>query len=178
MEILLVRHCQAEGQQPDAPLTALGRQQAEALSASPHLQGVRRIVASPFTRALQTAAPLAERLEIPVEVDPRLSERVLSGKPCPDWRDMLRESFADLDRCWPGGESSQAAMDRAVAAVTEHVRQGDGLTAFVSHGCLIALLLKAFDPARGFADWERMTNPDLYRIAVEPGQAASISRLA
>lgn len=178
MDFLLVRHCQAEGQEPDAPLTELGRQQAQALATNPHLQGVRRIVSSPFARAVQTATPLAERLRLPIDVDPRLSERVLCGDPRPDWRDLLRESFADLDRCWPGGESSQAAMDRAVAAVTEALRHGHGLTAFVSHGCLLTLLLKSFDRARGFADWERMTTPDLYRVTIPPGDDVTIRRLA
>ncbi len=60
----------------DPKLTPLGQQQAEAAAetiAAAH--EVRRIIASPYTRALQTAAPLARRLGLPVLVNPVVRER-------------------------------------------------------------------------------------------------------
>jgi broad specificity phosphatase PhoE len=60
----------------DPRLTPLGHQQAEA--AAEALAGeheIRRIIASPYTRALQTAAPLARRLGLPVLVNPVVRER-------------------------------------------------------------------------------------------------------
>jgi broad specificity phosphatase PhoE len=60
----------------DPRLTPLGHQQAEA--AAEDLAGrheIRRIIASPYTRALQTAAPLARRLGLPVTVNPVVRER-------------------------------------------------------------------------------------------------------
>ena len=41
----------------------------------------------------------------------------------------------------------------------------------VTHGNLLALLLRSFDPAVGYAHWERLTNPDVYRVAVASGVA-------
>jgi broad specificity phosphatase PhoE len=60
----------------DPKLTELGRQQAErAAEALAAAHDIRRIVASPYTRALQTAAPLANRLGLPVLVNPIVRER-------------------------------------------------------------------------------------------------------
>lgn len=60
---------------PDAPLTPLGVEQAEAAAEALAGEGIRRILASPYTRALQTAAPVARRLGLPVLVHPAIRER-------------------------------------------------------------------------------------------------------
>jgi broad specificity phosphatase PhoE len=60
----------------DPRLTPLGHSQAEAAAeAIAATREIRRIVVSPYTRALQTAAPLARRLGLPVQVNPLVSER-------------------------------------------------------------------------------------------------------
>ena len=82
----LVRHCQPEGQEPSAALTEEGIAQAARLCAFLSDLPVERIVSSPYARALESIAPLGERLGIEVEVDGRLAERVLSTVPLPSWR--------------------------------------------------------------------------------------------
>lgn len=59
VRVYLVRHCESSGQQPDAPLTALGAAQAEQLAAFLRPFGVGWIVSSPFRRARQSVEPLA-----------------------------------------------------------------------------------------------------------------------
>ena len=59
----------------DPALTPLGEQQAEDAAAALADAGIRRILASPYTRALQTAAPLARRLGLSVQVHPGVRER-------------------------------------------------------------------------------------------------------
>jgi phosphohistidine phosphatase SixA len=51
--LYLVRHCQATGQEPDAPLTQLGQQQALVLADWLGEAQIERIVSSPFVRAYQ-----------------------------------------------------------------------------------------------------------------------------
>lgn len=161
--LYVVRHCKAEGQPVSAPLTPEGARQAETLAEMLVDKGVERIVSSPFLRARQTAAPLARRLGLEVEEDPRLGERVLAEGDLPDWREDLRRSFDDLDLRLPGGESSREAMARAAAAV-EDALAGAEVTVMVTHGNLMALLLKRFDDRFGFAQWAGLTNPDLFRL--------------
>src|SRR5688572_21382147 len=64
--LYLARHCQSSGQEPDAPLTALGRQQADQLGAWLLPRGIVRIVSSPYLRARQSVEPLARQLGIAV----------------------------------------------------------------------------------------------------------------
>ena len=60
----------------DPRLTPLGHSQAEAAAeALAGAREIRRIVVSPYTRALQTAAPLARRLGLPVLGIPLVRER-------------------------------------------------------------------------------------------------------
>lgn len=62
---------------PDAPLSPLGVKQVEAAAARLAGKGLRQIVSSPYTRALQTAHILADALKIPVAVEALVGERRL-----------------------------------------------------------------------------------------------------
>src|SRR6516164_11511322 len=59
----------------DPKLTPLGEEQAARAAEALAREGVRRIIVSPYTRALQTAEPLARRLGVPVYVNPVVRER-------------------------------------------------------------------------------------------------------
>ena len=59
----------------DPRLTEEGRRQAAGLAEELAGHGVRRILASPYTRALETAAIIAERLSVPIAIDPVVGER-------------------------------------------------------------------------------------------------------
>lgn len=163
--LYLIRHCAAEGQAPDAPLTASGREQAERLADALHREAIDRIISSPFTRARDSIAPLARRLGLDVEIDHRLAERVL-GSGFADWRAALRATFDDPDLCFDGGESCRVATARGVAVLDEVLR-GDGrAAAVVTHGNLLALLLRHFDSRVGYAEWESLSNPDVFRVTI------------
>jgi 2,3-bisphosphoglycerate-dependent phosphoglycerate mutase len=168
--LYVVRHCQAEGQEPSAPLTERGRQQAEALRAFLADFDVQRIVSSPFARAVESIGPLSVRLGIPVETDQQLVERTLSTVPLADWRERLRASFRDLDMVTHGGESSQAAMQRASAVLADILSHPAERTVVVTHGNLMTLMLKTFDDRIGFELWERLTCPDVYAVTVRGAQ--------
>lgn len=59
----------------DPRLTPLGHAQAEEAAEALAAQGITRIIASPYSRALQTAEPLARRLGRKVLVQPLVRER-------------------------------------------------------------------------------------------------------
>jgi|SRR5579872_1413731 len=60
---------------PDPKLTELGHQQAARAAEALAGAGITRIIASPYTRALQTAAPIAQALGLAVQVHPLVRER-------------------------------------------------------------------------------------------------------
>jgi 2,3-bisphosphoglycerate-dependent phosphoglycerate mutase len=171
--LYIVRHCKATGQQPEAPLTPAGMADAVLLAERLAALPIDWIVSSPFLRAMHSIAPLAERLGLPIATDARLAERVLSGADLPDWMAALESTFDDLDLSFDGGESSRAAMRRAASVVDQLPA---GVTLLVTHGNLMALMLKHFDPRIGFAEWRQLTNPNVYRVALAP-DGAEIARL-
>jgi broad specificity phosphatase PhoE len=90
---------------PDPRLTELGHEQAR--QAAKDLAGHRigRIIASPYTRALQTAAPIAAALGIPVYVNPIVRERYAFtcdiGSPISALaRQWPQHDFSHVDEIW------------------------------------------------------------------------------
>ena len=175
--MLLVRHCEAAGQEPDAPLTDAGLAQAKALAGFLAELGVDAIFASEFLRARQTAWPLAQALSLLVVVDRRLNERTLSPQPIPNWRDILRDSFHDPDLRAPGGESASDVLGRAAACFGEVLEYGYQAPVAVTHGNLISLALHSVDATFGFDGWLGLTNPDLYRLQFRNGKPVAFERL-
>lgn len=174
--VFVVRHCQAEGQAPDAPLTAEGRRQADRLADFFAGEPIDAIVCSPYERARQSIAPLASKLGIEVTLDARLVERTLSTRDLPDWRERLRQTYLDQELRYEGGESSASATKRIRAALGEALTAGRRCMIFVSHGNLISLLLKSYDNRFGFEHWAALTNPDVYRLELD-GERAAIRRV-
>ena len=95
----------------DPKLTPLGHAQAEA--AAEAILGehqIQRIIASPYTRALQTAAPLARRLGLPVLVQPLVRERYAFACDIGSPRTALAQDWPELDLShideiwWPAAE--------------------------------------------------------------------------
>ncbi|WP_445508984.1 histidine phosphatase family protein [Rossellomorea marisflavi] len=162
--IYLVRHCKAEGQAPDARLTAEGEEQAERITAFFKDIDVDTILTSPYLRAVQTVKGLAENHGTLLVEEPRLSERVLTGQYHPDWLTMLERTFTDLELSYPGGESSLQAMQRGMEVIDQILQGHHSVTVMATHGNLMALLLKKFDDAFGFTQWKTLSNPDIYRL--------------
>jgi exopolyphosphatase/guanosine-5'-triphosphate,3'-diphosphate pyrophosphatase len=101
-KVYLIRHAKAEklsawdGPEPLRPLTPRGLLQAQELAESLAGAGVRRILASPFLRCRQTAAPLAARLGLRVLVDERLAD----GEPVAKALELLRQQNAAVVACF------------------------------------------------------------------------------
>lgn len=165
-KIYIIRHCEAEGQGPDARLTNNGKAQASRLSACLSGEKVDRIVSSPFVRAVQTIEPFAAEQQLKIEIDNRLRERVLSAVSMPDWLIKLEATYQDLDLKYEGGESSSEAMQRVVETVNDLLTSGSQNSVIVAHGGIISLLLYHYDKNLGFEAWRNLTNPDVYVLEV------------
>jgi broad specificity phosphatase PhoE len=105
----------------DPRLTPLGHQQAQEAAVALAAVGIERIIVSPYTRALQTAAPIARRLNIPVLINPIVRERYAFacdvGSPRGRLqRDWPEHDFSALDEIWwPPMEEPVAGIDGRAA---------------------------------------------------------------
>ena len=175
--MLLVRHCESMGQQPDAALTASGAAAAVALAGPLAAFQPDAIYSSPYRRAMATVEPLAARSGQDVRTDMRLSERVLSEEPLADWLAHLNRSFEDGDYRLPKGESLNQAQARGLAALLDIATVGHRLPVIASHGNLISALLRSVDPAFGFEDWRTLRNPDLFELTHDGGRLVAFVRI-
>lgn len=176
-ELYIIRHCKAEGQDREAPLTAQGVEDARSLAQFLDKFQVEQIYSSPFRRAIQTIQPFADQKNINIHLDERLSERLLSTIDLPNWLELYRRTFDELDLCFEGGESSRATMDRAVSLVHEVLETGDNRICFVTHGGLTSMLLKYYNNQFHFEDWQKMSNPDVFRICFVEGVSPRVERI-
>jgi broad specificity phosphatase PhoE len=132
----------------DPRLTALGHQQAEQAAEALSRERITRILASPYTRALQTAAPVARRLGLPVQVTTQVRERYAFmcdiGSPvsslAPAWPE---HDFSHIEESWwPSEEEPEAGiLERARRFRAEmSAREDWAHTLIVSHwGFILSL---------------------------------------
>ncbi|MEJ9212658.1 histidine phosphatase family protein [Bacillus smithii] len=88
--LYIVRHCEAEGQDFQSPLTKRGFNQAKNLSEFFSNIRMEQIISSPFLRTVQSVEPICQKQNLYLEIDKRLSERILSTNPLPDWLEKLK----------------------------------------------------------------------------------------
>jgi broad specificity phosphatase PhoE len=166
----LIRHGQSEfnlrfsqtGRDPgiiDAPLTKRGVEQAEGAakhflsmkSTEQRLKAPKRIIASPYTRALQTAAPIAKALGLPITVNALLGERRLYSCDVGTELPLLKNKFVDCDfasveknNWWPAANESDddiAARVHAFHTLENLAREEElGEALIVSHWYFIFTL--------------------------------------
>lgn len=175
-QIILIRHCQATGQDTEAPLTESGLNQAKVLAdflIQEKLNGT--VISSPFKRAIQSITPFTQMTELNLVQDERLAERRLAEQPLANWKDLLRQTFTDPDLAFEGGESSREALSRALDVIEAYASTQDSLI-LVTHGNLMSLILQHFDDHHGFDTWQSLTNPDVYVIRNITGEPA-VSRM-
>jgi broad specificity phosphatase PhoE len=144
--------------QADPPLNATGLAQAQDLVDALRALGLQVVYSSPLRRALQTARIVAENLQLPLLVEPRLME-IHQG----DWQGRLRSEidarYPDIFQRWqtepwtvtpPGGESMVQVQERVNRALDDIVKPNRGrCIGLVSHRIPIALIklrYQALDP--------------------------------
>lgn len=179
--IYLIRHCKAEGQPPQSRLTDLGETQALELRDYLKDHNITYIASSPYVRAVNTITPLSDHLNIPINIDHRLKEKVLTSEEVDDFIPLLKAAFKDIDLKYEGGESSREATSRAIEALEDLIKREEENIAVVTHGELFSLIIKYFDDSFGYDGWKSLTNPDIYALTFKDNdinkKSAEIKRI-
>lgn len=171
LRLILARHGQTpsnvhrilDTRPPGPALTGTGRVQADQLADRFAREKLTAVYASEAVRAQQTAAPLARRHQLDVEVVRGVHEVFvgdLEGSQEHGSRDVFDRIYADwhhgrLDVPMPGGESGRDALTRFMAAVQPLVDSAsDGSITLVSHGAMLRLaaiqLVADVDPEQAY----------------------------
>jgi broad specificity phosphatase PhoE len=160
MRLLLARHgataanlCKPytlQGLRPDSELAKAGLAQARAAGETLRAYPVAAVYSSPLRRARATASVIAERLGVPVEVEPGLVEADVGV-----WAGL---SWEEVERRWPeecrafrddperhgylGGENLAQVRERVVPVVEGVVARHAGeCVVLVGHGVVNRVLL-------------------------------------
>ncbi len=171
--IYLIRHCKADGQEPGAKLTSEGLQQTLNLADFLYAKQIDHIISSSYERAIATIEPLAQKINLKINTDDRLCERILSSGILDNWEKKLYDSFQDNDLRLPGGETSFEAMERGISVLKELFELPQKNIAVVTHGNLMCLMLRYYNSKYGFDEWKNLTNPDVFELLV-PGKKEAV----
>ena len=172
----MVRHGESEANaasrfagRQDSPLTERGRAQSIALADVLGDVAFDRIVATPLSRSLDTALVVARRRKLPVDVVPDLIEIDVgdrTGKTfdevrgLPNWRD---DGFV----AWPGGETLEQVLERALRAMRRLHRETEGgRILVVGHGGVTRILASHYLGILPKLDASRQTNTAVTVIVV------------
>jgi probable phosphoglycerate mutase len=154
--LLLIRHGENDfvktgklaGQLPEVHLNEKGRQQAEELAEALGNLPLQAIYSSPLERARETAAPLAAKLGLEVQIRPGLIETGIGEwagqelkalRKLPEWK--IVQNAPSRFR-FPGGESFVECQARLVREIESIARahKSDEIIACVSHSDPIKLI--------------------------------------
>lgn len=153
MQLLLIRHAlpelvTASAGLADPALTEEGQAQAKRLPAALGPYNIARIVSSPQRRALETAAPLAEALNLPVTEDVGLAEYDYDLDhyiPFHEVETRAPEAFARIRAGeFPDGIDAGAFRTRVFESLGRVVEQSDhrDTVAILAHGGVINVYLQ------------------------------------
>ena len=182
--VLLIRHGQSKGNaerrfggHTATPLSARGRNQAEATARTLKSESLTAIYSSDLARAMDTAKPLANMTRLPVQGTSAFRERdvgVMEGLTFEDAAQQHPEQYAallrrDFEYVLTGGESYRQLLDRAVqkldAIIEEH--RGGKIAVFSHTGtiCILALhLMGALDAPELKPVWISSANCGITRF--------------
>ncbi|GGG00231.1 phosphoglycerate mutase [Paenibacillus albidus] len=183
--IYMVRHGdspKAAGTERTRGLSVQGEADARTVAALLRKEGLNAFYSSPYTRAVETIAGLAQELEQEIHSVEDLRE-ILFSPEYHNWTDqelhtILRQMFADPDFTSPGGESSRECQERAIRVIHEILKTHKGqCIAIGTHGMVMCLMMNYFDPSYGLDFLWNTSKPDIYRMEFQGMELKGVERL-
>lgn len=170
-EVYFIRHAQSDRTYHDdrtRPLTPEGQKDSEKAAEILKHKGITRIISSPYTRTLQTIAPLARALDLEPETNEDLRERHAGKWHGDRFFDFIEKQWADFDYRIEGGESLREVQSRNIKAMNEILEKYQGETlAIATHGTALSTVINYFYPEYGFENFLKIA--DLMPLVIKMG---------
>lgn len=136
---------------------------------------IDRFYSSPYRRAIETIAPLAEARQQPIIEVEELRERLLAPGELDDFQAAVTYVWQHPNENPYGGETNNEASQRIRQFIDELVeKHPDETVVLGTHGNIMVLLLGTFDPTFDYAFWKSLPMPAVCRMDVKSGEKADI----
>ncbi|TWT02523.1 histidine phosphatase family protein [Planomicrobium sp. CPCC 101079] len=157
------------------PLSEKGAHDAYAVAELLKKESIDLVISSPYKRAIQTI----ERLEGGnIELMDEFRERMLADGPVADFAHAIQKVWHDEEFAWEGGESNARARARGVKKTLEILRTHAGKNIVIgTHGNIMVLIMNHFDSQYDFQFWQKLTMPDIYKLAFEGTELIGVKRI-
>ncbi|WP_456278643.1 histidine phosphatase family protein [Bacillus sp. AK128] len=182
--IYMVRHGESpkEGIERTRELTEKGYNDAQRVTAILKDEHIDAVVSSPYLRSIQTVEKLAKQLGKEVLVFEDLKERKFSSEDTrisdKELLPLLEKSFLEWNFTLEGGESNADCQKRAVKVLKELLITFRNKKVVVgSHGAVMTLMMRFFDPNYDLKFLHSTSKPDIYRMEFNGELLVKVKRL-
>ncbi|MGI2328549.1 histidine phosphatase family protein [Planococcus sp. YIM B11945] len=160
------------------PLSEKGLLDACRVTALLKQERIDRVLSSPYQRAVQTVAGVAEEIGSEIELVEEFKERTLSEGPLGDFASAIRKVWEDEHFFWEGGESNVQAQKRGVAKTLEVLQTYQGQNIVIgTHGNIMVLIMNHFDPSFDFQFWKELAMPAIYQLSFNGTNLENVKRI-
>ncbi|HEX9269002.1 MAG TPA: histidine phosphatase family protein [Candidatus Limnocylindria bacterium] len=184
--LYFVRHGESEANakrifagQTDSPLTERGRAQAKLVAATLRPIHFDRIVASTLSRTTDTAAEVAVGRDVGVETFADLNEidlGIVAGLPWDEARGL--PNYHDGFVQWPGGESLDQVVTRAMGVIDRLVSESPGKRiCVIGHGGVTRILVSGFLGVLPKLIRTTAQNTNITIVTHEPGKGYMVQEM-
>ncbi|WP_059173644.1 histidine phosphatase family protein [Bacillus sp. FJAT-27445] len=178
--IYLVRHAHSvyTSDELGRPLSERGKRDAERVADFLKKEKIGLVLSSPYRRAIETVKGIADAIGKEVITLDAFKERILSEEPVDDFSFAIRKVWEDEAFAWEGGESNKEAQKRGIEALIQVLGTYTGETiAIGTHGNIMALIMNHFKKEYGFAFWNGLDMPDIYKLVFDGLELIEVRRV-
>lgn len=181
--IYFVRHAQPNYENHDdlsRELTRQGlRDRMKVVEALKNIE-IHAVVSSPYKRAVDTVAPLAESRGLAIGTDADFRERKVGDGWLEDFTTFAKGQWADFDYALEHGESLRQVQTRNLAALDRVLeRHPDETVVIGTHGTALSTLVEHFRPGFGYAGFDRIREvmPWVVRMIFDGADCVDLSEI-
>lgn len=118
---------------------------------------IDEILSSPYKRAMDTVAHLAQTRDVSINVNDDFRERKIGNGWIDDFNGFCRRQWDNFEYKYPDGESLYEVQKRNISALMEALNQFQDKTLVIgSHGTALSTIIQYYDRSFGYKDFIRI----------------------
>ena len=161
-KVFFVRHAQPDYSNHNDLLRQLspqGMEDRKLVTAFLSDKDIDVIISSPYKRAVDTIADLAEKKGLSIEMEAAFRERKIDDNWIEDFSEFAKRQWSDFNYKLSNGESLKEVQERNISALQEILKKyPDKNIAIGSHGTALSMIINYYDRSFGYDDFEKIKN--------------------